>query len=93
LFVCLFYAFNNIAAILLRSVLLVEETWGLGENHRPVASHWQNFYHILLYTSPWSRFKLISSVVIGTECIGSCYSNCHAITARMAPAQRRCCVN
>jgi hypothetical protein len=27
--------FNNI------SVLLVEETGGLGENHQPVASHWQ----------------------------------------------------
>jgi len=28
--------FNNISVILMRSVLLVEET---GENHRPVASH------------------------------------------------------
>ena len=31
--------FNNIAAISWRSVLLVEETGGPGENHRPVASH------------------------------------------------------
>jgi hypothetical protein len=30
--------FNNISVILLRSVLLVEETGGSGENHRPVAS-------------------------------------------------------
>ena len=30
--------FNNIV-ILWRSVLLVEETGGPGENHRPVASH------------------------------------------------------
>ena len=30
--------YNNISVILWRSVLLVEET---GENHRPVASHWQ----------------------------------------------------
>ena len=29
-------------------------------------------YHIMLYTSPWSRFKLTTSVVIGTDCIGSC---------------------
>jgi hypothetical protein len=29
---------NNITAILWRPVLLVEETWGLGENHQPVAS-------------------------------------------------------
>ena len=30
---------NNISAISWRSVLLVEETGGPGENHRPVASH------------------------------------------------------
>ena len=29
-------------------------------------------YHIMLYTSPWSRFELTTSVVIGTDCIGSC---------------------
>ena len=28
--------------------------------------------HIMLYTSPWSRCELTSSVVIGTDCIG-CY--------------------
>jgi hypothetical protein len=42
-------------------------------------------YHIMLYTSPWSRFKLTTSVVIGTDCIGSCKSNYHTITAMMAP--------
>ena len=31
--------FNNISIILWRSVLLVQETGGPGENHRPVASH------------------------------------------------------
>jgi len=31
--------FNNISAISWRSVLLVEETGGPGENHRPVTSH------------------------------------------------------
>ena len=35
--------FNNITVISLRSVLLVEETGVLGENHRPVASHRQTF--------------------------------------------------
>jgi hypothetical protein len=41
LFVCsmVFNAiFNNISAISWRSVLLVEETGGLGENHRTAAS-------------------------------------------------------
>ena len=74
LFVCLmvFYAtFHNISVISWRSVLLVEETGGPWENHQPVASHWQA-YHIMLYTSPWSRFELTASVVIGTDCIGSC---------------------
>jgi hypothetical protein len=36
-------AFKNISAI---SDLLVEET---GENHRPVASHWQALSHIMLH--------------------------------------------
>jgi hypothetical protein len=37
-------------------------------------------YHIMLYTSPWSRFELTTSVVIGTDCIGSRKSNYHTIT-------------
>jgi hypothetical protein len=41
-------------------------------------------YHILLYTSPWSRFKFTISVVIGTDCIGSCKSNYHTITVTTA---------
>jgi hypothetical protein len=42
-------------------------------------------YYIMLYTSPWSRFELTTSVVIGTDCIGSCKSNYHTITATTAP--------
>jgi hypothetical protein len=38
-------------------------------------------YHIMLCTSPWSMFELTTSVVIGTNCIGSCKSNYHTITA------------
>jgi hypothetical protein len=38
-----------------------------------------------LYTSPWPRFELTTSVVIGTHCIGSCKSNYHTITATTAP--------
>jgi hypothetical protein len=34
--------FHNIAAISWQSVLLMEETGVPAENHRPVASHWQN---------------------------------------------------
>jgi len=43
-------------------------------------------YINLKYTSPWSRFELTTSVVIGTDCIGSCKSNYHTITATTAPA-------
>ena len=42
-------------------------------------------YHIMLYSSPWSRFELTTSVVIGTDWIGSCKSNYHMITATTAP--------
>jgi hypothetical protein len=37
-------------------------------------------YHIMLYTSPWSRFELTTKVVIGTDCLGSYKSNYHTIT-------------
>jgi hypothetical protein len=38
----------------------------------------------MLYTSPWSKFKLTTSVVIGTDCIGS-KSNYHTTTATTVP--------
>ena len=41
-------------------------------------------YHIMLYTSPWLRFELTPSVVIGTDYIDSCKSNYHTITATTA---------
>ena len=42
-------------------------------------------YHIMLYTSPWSWFEFTTSVVMGTDCIGSCKSNYYTNTARTAP--------
>ena len=47
-------------------------------------------YHIMLYTLPWVRFELTTSVVIGTDCIGSCKSNYHTIRAMMAPHVFKC---
>ena len=41
-------------------------------------------YHIMLYTSPWSRFELTTSMAIGTGCIYSCESNYHTITTTTA---------
>jgi hypothetical protein len=34
------------------------------ENHLPVAQVTSKLYHIMLYTSPWSRFELTTPVVI-----------------------------
>jgi hypothetical protein len=42
-------------------------------------------YHIILYTTHWSRFgELTTSVVICTGCLGSCKSNYHFITPTTA---------
>ena len=74
--------FNNISVISWRSVLLVEETRGPGLNHRQVTD---KLYHIMVYTSPWTKFELKTSVVIGTNCKGSCKSNYHMSTTTTAP--------
>jgi hypothetical protein len=41
--------FNNISVISWRSVFLVEETGRSGENHRPVAKHWQTLSHNVVH--------------------------------------------
>jgi hypothetical protein len=69
--------FNNISVISWRSVLLAEETTDLSQVT-------DELYHIMLYTSPWSTFKL-TSVVMDNNCIGSWKSTYHAITATTVP--------
>ena len=54
------------------SVLLVAETGG---------SVTDKLYHIMFYSAPWAAVEPTTSVVIGTDCIGSCKSNDHMITA------------
>ena len=44
--------FNNISVVSLWSVLLVEETGVPGENHRPIASHWQTLSHTVVLITP-----------------------------------------
>jgi hypothetical protein len=43
---------SNISLIPWRSVLLMEETGVPGENHRPVASHWQTLSHNVVSSTP-----------------------------------------
>jgi hypothetical protein len=43
----------------------------------------------MLYTSPWSKYEIAASVVIGSDCIGSCKSNYHMMTATTAPLLKR----
>jgi hypothetical protein len=44
-------------------------------------------YHIMLYRVhlSWAGFTLTTSVVIGTDCIGSCKCNYHTIKTMTAP--------
>ena len=44
--------FNNISVISWRSVLLMEETGVLGENHLSVVSHWQTLLHNVVLSTP-----------------------------------------
>ena len=80
--------FNNSSAISWRSVLLVKET---GENHRPVASHWQTLSHNDVSSTPRHEreFELSTLVVIHTDCTGSSKSNYHTITTTTAPEVNR----
>ena len=74
-----FYAtFNNISVISWQSVLLVEVTRGPGENHRPVASHWQTLSH----NEQDSNSQLQWWWALITQC--SCKFNYHTITTMTA---------
>ena len=46
---CFSATFNNISVISWRSVSLVQDTRGQGENHWPVVSHWQTLSHNVIH--------------------------------------------
>ena len=52
---------------------------------KPKSQVTDKLYHKMLHILPWSRFELTTSMVISTDCIGSCKSNYNTITALTAP--------
>jgi hypothetical protein len=81
--------FNTISAISWRSVYWRREP-GDPEKTTDLSQVIDKFYHIMVYISPWSRFELTISVVIGTDGIDSYKSNCHTIGAVMLSRMLTC---
>jgi len=75
--------FNNISVI--KYIVAVSFIGGGNRRTRRKPQVTDKLDHILLYTSSWSRVELTTSVVIGTDCIGSCKYNYHTITATTVP--------
>ena len=56
--------FQHYFSNIMRAVLLVEETGVPGENHRPVASHWQTLSHNVVSSTPRHEWGSNSQLAI-----------------------------
>ena len=56
--------FNNSSIISWWPVLLVDETGVPGENHRPVASHWQTLSHNVVSGTPRHEWRFTIEIVV-----------------------------
>jgi len=65
-------------------ILLVEET-RVHRETTDLPKVTDKLYHIMLYILPSVGFELTPLLVIGTDCINSCNSNYHSITASAVP--------
>jgi len=74
---------SKISVILWQSVLLVEEIGVPGENHQPVARHWQTLSNNVVLSTHHYQWIQTHYVVIDTDCICSCKSNYHIIMTTM----------
>ena len=56
--------FNNSSIISWWPVLLVDETGVPGENHQPVASHWQTLSHNVVSSTPRHEWRFTIEIVV-----------------------------
>jgi hypothetical protein len=83
--------FNNISAILWRSVLLVEKTRVPEENHWLVTSQWQTLSHDVSSTPHhewYSNSQPLKVICTDNDCTGSCKTNYHTIMTMTAPKKQ-----